>query len=43
VPEVCGAVIREVDEVRPRDSGYESRYQVYRDLYPALKPLFSRM
>jgi xylulokinase len=43
VPEVCGAVIREVDKVGPRDSGYESRYQVYRDLYPALKGLFPRM
>ena len=43
VPEVCGAVIREVDKVEPRDSGYASRYQTYRDLYPALKPLFPRM
>ncbi len=43
VREVCGAVIREVDIVHPRDSSYESRYQTYRDLYPALKPLFPRM
>ena len=43
VPEVCGAMIREVDKVEPRDSGYASRYQTYRDLYPALKPLFARM
>jgi xylulokinase len=43
VPEVCAAVIREVDKVEPRDSSYESRYQIYRDLYPALKPLFPRM
>ena len=43
VPEVCGAVIREVDQAPPRDGDYESRYQIYRDLYPALKPLFPRM
>jgi xylulokinase len=43
VPEVCGAVIREVDQVTPQDASYESRYQTYRDLYPALKPLFPRM
>ncbi len=43
VPEVCGAVIREVDKVEPQDGSYESRYQVYRDLYPALKPFFPRM
>ena len=43
VPEACGAVIREVDKVEPRDSGYASRYRTYRDLYPALKPLFPRM
>ena len=43
VPEVCGAIIREVDQVAPRNSSYESRYQTYRDLYPALKPLFPRM
>jgi xylulokinase len=43
VREVCGAVIREVDKVEPRDDGYAARYQTYRDLYPALKPLFPRM
>ncbi len=43
VPEVCGAVIREVDKVEPREEGYAARYQTYRDLYPALKPLFHRM
>jgi xylulokinase len=43
VPEVCGAVIREVDKIEPRDDGYASRYQTYRDLYPALKSLFPRM
>ena len=43
VPEVCAAVIREVDAIQPRDPSYASRYQTYRDLYPALKPLFSRM
>lgn len=43
VPEVCQAVIREVDQVEPREQGYAPRYQTYRDLYPALKPLFARM
>ena len=43
VPEVCGAVIREVAKVEPQENGYESRYQTYRDLYPALRPLFRRM
>jgi hypothetical protein len=43
VPEVGGAVIREVDKVEPREEGYAARYQTYRDLYPALKPLFHRM
>jgi xylulokinase len=43
VGEVCGAVIREVDKVAPHDEGYAERYQVYRDLYPALKSLFRRM
>jgi len=43
VPEVCGAVIREVDRIEPRDHSYAVRYQTYRELYPALKPLFGRM
>jgi xylulokinase len=43
VPEVCGAVIREVDKVGPHDDSYATRYKVYGDLYPALKPLFPRM
>jgi len=43
VTEVCAAVIREVDRIEPRASDYAAKYQVYRDLYPALKPLFPRM
>ncbi len=43
VPEVCGAVIREVDRIEPGEKGYGESYQTYRDLYPALKPLFPRM
>ena len=43
VGEVCGAVIREVDRVAPREEGYAERYKVYTDLYPALKSLFRRM
>jgi xylulokinase len=43
ITEVCGNVIHEVDRIAPQDAGYESRYQVYRDLYPALKPFFSRL
>jgi xylulokinase len=43
VPEVCAAVIREVDQINPQTLDYGSRYQTYRDLYPALQPLFGRM
>jgi xylulokinase len=43
VTDVCENVIHEVDRIAPQDTTYESRYQIYRDLYPALKPFFSRM
>jgi xylulokinase len=43
VPEVCAAAIREIDRIEPRDNTYAPHYQTYRDLYPALKPLFPRM
>ncbi|HCC58721.1 MAG TPA: xylulokinase [Solibacterales bacterium] len=44
VPEVCGAVIREEASLDPQPSeAYQKGYQVYRALYPALKPLFSKM
>lgn len=43
VPEVCRAVIKEVDSVtaRPHESQlYRRGHEVYRALYPALKPLY---
>jgi xylulokinase len=44
--EVCAAVIKEV-EVRDPETGaaafYERAYNVYRSLYPALHPSFSRI
>ena len=44
VPEVCRAVIREEASIDPQPSeAYRKGYQVYRALYPALKPLFSKM
>src|SRR5689334_21302713 len=46
VPEACAATIREADSVEPRRGErelYEQWYSVYRALYPALRPLYSRM
>ena len=46
VPEVCRATIRAVDTVAPRAAEaayYAKGHQVYRALYPALKPLFAEM
>jgi xylulokinase len=46
VPEVCHAAIREVDSTAPEPAQaelYARGHQVYRALYPALKPLFPRM
>ncbi len=43
VPEVCRAVIREVDMVTPRPHEaqlYRRGHEVYRSLYPSLKPLY---
>jgi xylulokinase len=43
VPECCAATIREVDTVipRPHDSHLYSRaYEVYRALYPSLRPVY---
>jgi xylulokinase len=43
VPEVCKAAIREVDSVgpRPHESQLYSRgHEVYRQLYPTLKPIY---
>jgi xylulokinase len=45
VPEACKAVIREVDTIHPRAESsdrYRRAHQVYRSLYPALQPFFSR-
>ena len=44
VPEVCRAVIREVDAVDPRAGEaafYRQGHGIYRSLYPALQPAFS--
>jgi xylulokinase len=46
VPEACRATIREVDSTRPdaaRAEVYARGHQVYRALYPALRPLFPKM
>jgi xylulokinase len=43
VPEVCKAAIREVDSVGPRPHEsqlYARGHEVYRQLYPALKPIY---
>lgn len=44
VPEACRAVIREVDSVLPRPHEsqlYRRGHEVYRTLYPTLKPVYS--
>ncbi|HEY2018574.1 MAG TPA: FGGY-family carbohydrate kinase, partial [Bryobacteraceae bacterium] len=46
VPEVCRAAIRETDSVSPASgdtASYEKGHQVYRALYPALKPIYSQI
>jgi len=46
VPEACAATIREADSVRPRLSEsavYAKGHEIYRALYPALRPVFARM
>ena len=46
VPEACGAMVRERDIVEPRREEakiYAAGHEVYRSLYPALKPLFPTM
>jgi xylulokinase len=43
VPEVCSAVIRETGRVEPEPentSAYARGHQIYRSLYPALKPIY---
>ena len=46
VREACKAIVRERDLIEPRQEEsriYAAGHAVYRSLYPALKPLFSRM
>src|SRR5665213_534944 len=46
VPEACAATIREADSVEPRATEsalYARAHEVYRELYPALRPLYGRM
>lgn len=46
VPEACAATIREADSVEPRAAEsalYARAHEVYRALYPALRPLYGRM
>jgi xylulokinase len=46
VPEVCRAAIREVESIAPRPveaAFYTKAHQVYRALYPALKPIFGEI
>ena len=43
VPEVCRAVVKEVDSVMPRPHEsqlYTRGHEVYRQLYPTLKPVY---
>ena len=43
-PEVCRVAIREVDSVTPKEAGFYARaHQVYKALYPALKPIYGRI
>jgi xylulokinase len=46
VPEVCRAVIREVDSVEPQAPAaglYRRGHAVYQALYPALRPIYGRL
>jgi xylulokinase len=46
VEEACAAAVREVDTVNPRgheSARYERGYEVYRSLYPALRPVYPLM
>lgn len=46
VEEACNAAVREVDQVEPRAreaASYERGYEVYRGLYPVLKPIYRLM
>jgi xylulokinase len=46
VPEVCRATIREVDSIAPRPAEaafYAKAHQVYRAIYPALKPVYAQI
>ena len=46
VPEACAATIREAESVDPRAAEaalYARGHEVYRALYPALRPVFERM
>ena len=43
VPEACRAAIREVSSVEPRaheSQVYQRGHEVYKALYPSLKPLY---
>jgi xylulokinase len=46
VPEVCRAAIRETESVSPNTEEaalYARAHQIYRSLYPALKPVFGEI
>jgi xylulokinase len=46
VPEACDATIRVTEEIAPvpeRKSFYEQCYKVYRQLYPAMRPIFPQL
>ena len=46
VPEACAATIREADSLAPQAAEaatYQRGYDVYRTLYPTLKPLYGQM
>jgi xylulokinase len=46
VEEACAAVVRETETLDPHpaeSSRYAHDYEIYRALYPALKPVFTRI
>ncbi|MCC6367044.1 MAG: xylulokinase [Bryobacterales bacterium] len=43
VEATCGLAIREVTRSEPASNAYRGAYETYRALYPALKPIYSRL
>jgi xylulokinase len=46
VPEACNATIRETETIMPRTAEseiYANGYDTYRALYPALRPIYTKI